>query len=233
MKVKKYYLFVSLLLILYFFGHAQADTVYLKNGRSVEGIIKTQTNDFIEIEISGGVVKFSKDEVSWTVESSEGVKKQLREKWEDEKIDTERKIDKQDKVENLKPKHVEFMRDQQSMIIDVIINAKLNVKLILDTGASLVVLRKGLAKELGIGADNINSDMKIILADGREAKAKHIVLRSVRVGESQAENIDAAILIDDAKNSLLGDGVLGMSFLKHFNFKVDQKENKLILEKLP
>ncbi|MEW6171323.1 MAG: retropepsin-like aspartic protease [Candidatus Omnitrophota bacterium] len=231
--MKKYYLFVSLLLILYFFGNAQADTVYLKNGRSVEGIIKTQTNDFIEIEISGGVVKFPKDEISWTVESSDGVKRQLREKWEHEKIDTERKIDKQDRLESLKPKHVEFMRDQQSMIIDVIINAKLNVKLILDTGASLVVLRKDLAKELGIDTSNLNSDMKIILADGREAKAKHIVLRSVRAGESQAENIDAAILIDDTKNSLLGDGVLGMSFLKHFNFKIDQKENKLILEKLP
>jgi len=178
------------------------------------------------------VVKFRKDEIAWTMKSMDSFRQQLREKWERNKAVSESKIDDQGRMQSFGPKQTGFVRSQHGMTVSAIINGKLNVRLILDTGASLVVLKKSLASELGIESTDINSDIKIILADGRQSGAKHIILNSIKVEDLEVENVDAAILIDDTQEELSADGLLGMSFLKHFNFKIDQKENKLILERL-
>jgi len=47
-----------------------------------------------------------------------------------------------------------------------------------------------------------------------------------------ARKVDCAVLLDDTGDLGFGDGLLGMSFLKRFNFTVDQKQKKLTLEKL-
>lgn len=44
--------------------------------------------------------------------------------------------------------------------------------------------------------------------------------------------MDAAILLDDVAGINFKDGLLGMSFLKNFNFKIDQSNNRITLEKL-
>ena len=59
-----------------------------------------------------------------------------------------------------------------------------------------------------------------------------VILGSVGVQDSEVENIEAAILPEEDSASIPEDGLLGMSFLKKFNFKIDQKNDKLILEKL-
>ena len=101
----------------------------------------------------------------------------------------------------------------------------------MDTGASIMMLRKDVAKKLGLDLDTAKFDMQVQLADGRKVNAKYVVLESVKVQNSEALNVDAAVLLDEADISF-GEGLLGMSFLSRFNFKVDQKEKKLILEKL-
>lgn len=224
--------FIFLFFIFSSFGHAQADTVYLKSGANVEGIIKAKGKGFIELEVSGGVIKLQKDEIAWIVESPDGAKRELREKWGLTKASIGKKIDAQGRMEDLGPRQVEFMRGQQGMVVDAIINGKLNVRLIFDTGASLVILKKNLANELGINPVDIKPDMKIILADGRSSGAQQIVLHSVMIEGMEVKNVDAAILADDTQEDWLGEGLLGMSFLKHFDFKIDQRNNKLILEKL-
>ena len=166
------------------------------------------------------------------MESPDGTRRGLREKWGRDKADIEKRIDMQGPMEDSGPRQAEFVRSQQGMVVHVIINGNVNAKLILDTGSSLVVLRKSFANEFGIDPANIKPDTKIILADGRGCRAQSIVLRSVKIEDSQVQNVDAAILVDDAQEDSLGDGVLGMSFLRHFDFKIDQKGNKLILEKL-
>jgi clan AA aspartic protease (TIGR02281 family) len=222
-------IFVSF--VLFCAGYARADTVYLKNGKNMEGIIKTQGNDFIELEVSGGLVKLQKEEVAWIVESSDGVRAGLREKWTQDHSGAEPAADEQQpRVEPLSSK-ADFTRGQDGMVVNAIVNGKINVGLVLDTGASLVVLRKSLAKELGIDLSDVNPDTKTILANGTISQAKHIMLRSLEIEGLKVDNVDAAILVDDDQTNLVGDGLLGMSFLSHFNFKIDQKANKLILEK--
>ena len=130
-----------------------------------------------------------------------------------------------------KKKFLEHLSAEDHERIWKFLNEKVEVSLVLDTGASIMMLRKDVVEKLGMDLDNVKPDMQAQLADGRKVDAKHIILESVKVQDSQAQNVDAAVLLDEA-GITFGDGLLGMSFLNRFNFKVDQKEKKLILEKL-
>ncbi len=103
--------------------------------------------------------------------------------------------------------------------------------LILDTGASLVVIKDAVARQLGINPDTLKADIKLKVADGRESFAKHAVISSISVQGAEALNVDVAILPPDVRDTNLKDGLLGMTYLKNFNFKLDQKNKKLSLER--
>ena len=225
----------QLLILVFLFnilGLAFADTLYLKNGRSIEGIIKNEDNEVVDLEVYGGSVKFMKSEIEKIEKASLEDSNALRQKWERQKIENQNKILGQQLEEGRRPKQIEFSQDTQNIILPVSLNNKLEVSLILDTGASLVVLRKNIAEKLGIDLNNVKPQAQLTLADGRQVNAKYIILESVKVENAEAKNVEAAVMLDDTGEAGLGDGLLGMSFLKRFNFKVDHRDKKLILEKL-
>jgi clan AA aspartic protease (TIGR02281 family) len=210
----------------------QADTIYLMNGRSISGIIKSQEQDFVELEVSGGSVKFKRSEIDRIEKSGTGERTLIRQRWETQKQQNLERLIRQQHEEERKPKEAIFSRDSLGITLAVKINNKIEAKLVLDTGATLVVLRRDLAVSLGINLDDAKPDIKLMLADGRKINAKFITLESVKVEDSEAKNVEAAIMLEEAGEFGFGDGLLGMSFLKRFNFKVDYKQKKLILEKL-
>jgi clan AA aspartic protease (TIGR02281 family) len=214
-----------------FLFFVNADTIYLKNGRSIEGLIKEGDGDFVNLEVCSGSIKFKTSEIERIERSGLEEQSAIREKWERQKQDAEKRILIRQREEESKPKQVEFSQDSQSITLSVTLNKKVEVTLVLDTGASIIMLRRNIAEKLGIDLDKVKPDMQAQLADGRKVDAKHIVLENVKVQNVEAQNIEASILLNDA-GSGFGDGLLGMSFLKKFNFKVDHKEKKLILEKL-
>jgi clan AA aspartic protease (TIGR02281 family) len=225
--------YFSLWLGVFLFGFtvaANADILYLKNGRSIEGIIKSEDSQNIELEVSGGTVKFDKNQIERIVKTSHRELESLRQKWETQKRGVEEKITSQRMEEESKPREVKFSKESRGIVLSVTLNKKVEATLILDTGASLIMLRRDIAGELGINLDRVTPDMKVQLADGRQVNAKHIVLDNVKVENVEAKNVEAAILLEET-GSLGFDGLLGMSFLNRFNFRIDQKEKKLILEK--
>ncbi len=217
-----------------FFGCAsllRADTVYLKNGRSIEGLIKSQDINGLELEVCSGVVTFRNIEIEKIKKSDPQEILMIRKKWEQEKLKNFENLTVQQQKAEQESKKIEFTPDSQNIIVGVTLNKKVEVKLVLDTGATTVVLKKSIAKDLGVNLDNIKSEAKVTVADGRNTKAKVIVLDSVKTQGVEARNVKAVILADEESPGI-GDGLLGMSFLKKFNFKVDRKNKKLILEKL-
>jgi len=86
-------------------------------------------------------------------------------------------------------------------------------------------------KKLGIDIGKLKNESKATMADGRQVNARFFILESVKVEGVEAQNVAAIILPQEADIGY-ADGLLGMSFLKRFNFKIDQKNKKLILEKL-
>lgn len=117
--------------------------------------------------------------------------------------------------------------------VTTLLNNKVKANLVLDTGASLILLSRKIAKGLGVDAVGKNTiPIELIMADGRREKGQMVILESVKVQGAEANNVEAAILPDRESIMMDGDGLLGMSFLKKFSFKIDHKNGKLILEKL-
>ena len=228
--MKKYLLLIGLG-VMGFTGLAHADTVYLKNGRAMEGVVKSEDSQGIELEISIGTVKFQKSEIV-RIEKSEANDAVLRAQWEKDKQIAEERRQKIIEEEEKKPKTVEFAKDKQSIIVDCLLDNKVSARLVLDTGATTVVLRNSVAQRLlGMNSGRFIPDMKVRLADGRIASAKFIVIGSLKVQDAEAKRVEACVLTSDVGGADMQDGLLGMSFLKNFKFTIDQENKKLILEK--
>jgi clan AA aspartic protease (TIGR02281 family) len=217
--------------VMVFSGIAHADMVYLKNGRAMEGIVNSEDNQRIELEISIGTVTFQKSEIA-RIEKSEGQDAALRAQWKIDKQIAEELRKKIIEEEEKRPKAVEFAKDKQSIIVDCLFDNNVSGRLVLDTGATMVVLRDSVARQLlGVDSGRFIPDMKVRLADGRIVDAKFIVIGSLKVQGVEAKRVEACILTSDAGGADMQDGLLGMSFLKYFKFTIDQKEKKLIFEK--
>jgi predicted aspartyl protease len=83
-----------------------------------------------------------------------------------------------------------------------------------------------IAKKLGIGKDEGRA-VPIQLADGSQVNGRVVVVDEIRVG--RATVYDSHVVILDEFDDFGFDGLLGMSFLGHFTFKIDNSEGKLVL----
>jgi len=224
---------ISFLILSSFKSPAAADTLYLKNGRSIEGLIKKESADEVDLEIGFGSMKFSKKQIERIVRSSPEEVEFIRQEWAGEKIKVEERAKEAELRREHEPKQVSM--DKQSGHVKVLttLNNTVKANLILDTGASLMILSNKIAVDLGIDVnDKSGIPVELVMADGRKTQAKMIILESVSVQDSEVKNIEAAVLPEKDSAAVPEDGLLGMSFLKKFNFKIDQKNDKLILEKL-
>jgi len=116
---------------------------------------------------------------------------------------------------------------KEAIIVTAMLNEKARAVMAVDTGASLMVITKSVAERLGIPYDSVSDTVELILADGRRTKAKFIRLSSVAVGTMTAHSVEAAIIENAPGNGI--DGLLGMSFLKHFSFSIDRDKKTLRL----
>ena len=112
------------------------------------------------------------------------------------------------------------------IIVPVKINGKSPVALLLDTGASSVVLSRALATRLGISWSR-GREIEVTLANGEKTKGNLITLHSVAVEEFRADNVRATVLEKPPGPDI--DGLLGMSYLDRFIIHIDAVNKKLVL----
>jgi aspartyl protease family protein len=82
-----------------------------------------------------------------------------------------------------------------------------NVKFLVDTGATLVALNKRDARRIGLDLDNLQRNVDVRTAAGR-VKAASAVIETMGIDGVEVENISAVVMEDGLEYSLLG-----MSFL--------------------
>lgn len=210
---------------------AHADKIYLKNGRSIEGIIKRNDADIVELEIKSGIVKFKKSEIESIEKSYVSEHGSMRQGWEEEKAADAKRIAEQQAEFEARPRTVEVASRGNTLIVKALLNKKVEATLVLDTGASIMMIRRSVAQKLGFNPDRLKPNMRVGVADGRQVLASLIKLDSVKVQNVEARDVETSVLLEDYGGVGMYDGLLGMSFLSRFAFKVDYKEGKLILEK--
>lgn len=114
-----------------------------------------------------------------------------------------------------------------SLIVQVMLNKERTAHLIVDTGASLTVLSTTVAIDLGILGTTDNELLTINTAGG-SVQVNANYLSSLSIGNASAENIAVAIHdLPDIPEQI--EGLLGMSFLKHFLITLDAEQARLIL----
>jgi len=245
-------IFVSL--TIFVAGLAVADTIRFENGGTIEGIIKAENEKTVEMDIGFGTITCAKSEIAGVDRSTPAEAASLSEKWEKRKkelkaseADFERErqrryeeYDKWIREEEAKRAKgekgegaIDLRRDvdTRSILVDVLINDKVSTTLILDTGASILLLTKEKGLELGIDLTATKNDVATLqLAGDHRVTAKMVMLKSVRIKDIEVKDVLAGILLEDAGVGLK-DGLLGMTFLNRFNLKIDLKNMKMSLEK--
>lgn len=123
---------------------------------------------------------------------------------------------------------VRFNSSTSVIVLDVKLKAKGTTigKLVLDTGASFLVIRWKLAQAIGLTFDP-NRIIKTTTATAVETVPK-VVIPEVEVLGKTARNVEA--VIKDLPIESHVDGLLGLSFLRHFKLEIDFKKGLLSLE---
>jgi clan AA aspartic protease (TIGR02281 family) len=227
-----------------FIASTDADVVYLKNGRSMEGIVKSKDEEGIKLEMNLGTVGIRFTEIDRIEYSSSEQYWQLRSKWEQEKqarqaVEEQEKADQENTQKTTvtgltRPKEVDVSQEGNHIFVEAVLNKEVKAQLCVDTGASIVILSNGMAKKLGIDMSNLKKTdiIPLQMGDGRKVEARYVSLKTVSIEGVEAKGVDAAILPDSKDQTNFQDGLLGMSFLRRFNFRIDSNNKKLVLEPL-
>lgn len=114
-----------------------------------------------------------------------------------------------------------------SFVVRVMLNQERSAQLIVDTGASMTVLSTQIAIDLGILGTTDNELLTVNTAGG-SVQVNMNYLSSISVGTAQASNVAVALHdLPDIPEHI--EGLLGMSFLKHFLVTLDAEHARLIL----
>ena len=110
-------------------------------------------------------------------------------------------------------------------IVEALINGNIKANLMVDTGASMVILSDRLGERLEINNKDFPS-MSFSTAGGR-VETPLFVLQSLKIGDAEVFGLEASTN-PNFKGRV--DGLLGMSFLGEFKLEMDQENLKMLLK---
>jgi clan AA aspartic protease (TIGR02281 family) len=113
--------------------------------------------------------------------------------------------------------------------VSVVFNGQNPVDMAIDTGASVVVLPWKAAQAVGLHPKPQDAKMYLQTADGTVVEGRRVVADSVRVGKFTAEKVECAVLPEQLPNAA---PLLGLSYFKHFTYKIDTANAKLVMSKV-
>jgi clan AA aspartic protease (TIGR02281 family) len=119
---------------------------------------------------------------------------------------------------------VDLLRRGEVWTTDVLLNGKISRHLVVDSGASFVLIHPEIAKELDIVVDESTPVIPMATVSGY-ILTPLVTLRSVQVGRVAAENVEAVIY----PVSSGGGGLLGNSFLNKYKVTLDSIQGKMTL----
>jgi len=115
------------------------------------------------------------------------------------------------------------------ILVDVILNQKVNATLILDTGATLSVLTPEITDILEISPKKDAVLHTVNLVGGKTVDVPFVSLEEIKIGKAVVRNLNVGICPVSPNKPFVG-GLLGADFLTHYNVTIDHTNNRLILK---
>ena len=128
------------------------------------------------------------------------------------------------------PAKVSFKPAGTLILVPVIINGG-EATFLLDTGASVTIIRPTLARRTGIEVPARAPRINLRAAGGERFSVPFVRVQSLRIGDAAVEGIDVGVfdaLVPQFPYAV--DGVLGGNFLNHFRVTIDRQGRLLTLE---
>ena len=119
---------------------------------------------------------------------------------------------------------VDLRRSGAHFTVEALLDNRHRLSLLIDTGASITAVRGRLAERLGLDARNAPR-IRLQTANG-VVRAPLTRVDRFAIADLALENFELALLPDSAGE---GDGLLGMNYLRRFDFYIDQDEAALYL----
>jgi clan AA aspartic protease (TIGR02281 family) len=121
---------------------------------------------------------------------------------------------------------VPLTRSGSHFIVDASTVGGQSLQLLVDTGASLTILTPDVLEQRGLRYEDTGRTAVFTTANG-PVEAPVYRLESLAVGDWKVNELDVGVL--ELASSSGVDGLLGMNFLNHFQFFIDQNEARLRL----
>jgi clan AA aspartic protease (TIGR02281 family) len=118
---------------------------------------------------------------------------------------------------------VKLYRSHELLLTEVLLNGRVRQHFIVDTGASFNLISSRVAQELGIVIDETTPFIQAASVSG-VVLTPLVTLKSVQVGNAQAEDVIACVY-----NMPSGGGLLGNSFLNRYRVVIDSVNEKMTL----
>ncbi len=128
----------------------------------------------------------------------------------------------------LKSEEITLRGEAGVHFVDVILNDDTHAEFVLDTGAGMLCLPFELARKAGAEPTEEDPQIQMKIANGQVIPGRLVKIKSVRVGEFEVKDVDAAVLPESAQGV---EPLLGNSFLTNFEHQIDPANNKLILSR--
>jgi len=123
---------------------------------------------------------------------------------------------------------IPFERTAEGLIlVEVILNDRVKTRMILDTGANLVVITEELFKKLNQEVSFKDEVIKLKTNCG-EVEGRSLMIQRIELGHATKQNVKSVITPNNDAFSGF-DGVLGLSFLRDFRLMIDYENGKIIL----
>lgn len=105
-----------------------------------------------------------------------------------------------------------------------------HLQMIVDSGAAEVTLTESTARALGLRPSKHDRAIKLVSADGRITVVHLMQLKSVQLGQFTVNNVECAVQPRSVKHA---DNLLGGTFLRHFEYRMDLAAGVLHLMPIP
>jgi clan AA aspartic protease (TIGR02281 family) len=241
---------------LFLTAYACADTLYLKNGKSLEGLITKEGKGTVEINVGGGTVVFQAAEIERVERSAPGEAEAIKKDWELEKarsemalerdrearekasakweamVEEERRSGEEKRLTDENTKIVPVVSDDHGhYFVKAVLNNEVPALLMIDTGCPTVLLTADMGRQLGINLDPSQDAREIMVLNGKY-RVRGATLKNVKLDDLEENKILADVMLEDSPEITrnLKDGLLGMSFLGKYNVTLDPKKMKLIFK---